>query len=350
MRFYDITITDPANPNNKQVYSSWINGQNDPGALNVLFDFNVVPYSSVSSASMVEIWGIPLKSISFATNLNNKNVSISAGFKPGLPLATVAARNQTGPIVSGFIVQSYGNWIGTNMTLNLMIIAGQAPGTQQAAATSAQQATAAATTASSPVGSPQNPANFSFSMPVGVSLKTAIQNTLAAALPSYAAPTIKIRDIVASGPRNFVARSLPEFSQRIKALSQQIVGGSYSGVEIAAMPAGNALRVYDINTKETPINIAFNDLIGQPTWIAPQMIQFKCPMRADLQVGYFVKMPEKAFYGVQPNNPATPVSYRFQSVQKGKFLITGLRHVGNFRQPDASSWVTVVTCAFIPST
>jgi hypothetical protein len=346
MRFYDITITDPANPDNKQTYTSWFNGQNDPGALNVIFDFPVVPYSTTRGAAMVEISGIPLQSISFATNLNNKNVSISAGFKPGLPLATQASRYQEGPIVVGFILQAYGNWVGNNMTLNLVISPGQAASPAQPATTAAQQPASASATATAPLGSPQRPADFSFLMPVGMNLETAIKNTLSTALPTFARE-IKIRNIIAPGPRSFVARSLSEFAQKIKQLSQQIEGEFYRGVEVV-MQGGNTLLVYDGTIPTKQINIQFADLIGQPTWIEPFKIQFKCPLRADLQVGYNVKLPE-GFYGIQPNAPSTPYPYRFQSAQQDTYNIIELRHVGNFRQPDGNSWATIVTCAFIPA-
>ncbi len=347
MRFYDITITDPADPSKKQIYTSWFNGQNDPGALNVIFDFPVVPYSTTRGASMVEISGISLQSISFATNLNNKNISISAGFKPGLPLATQSSRYQEGPIVVGFILQAYGNWIGNNMTLNLVISPGQAAPPSQPTITTAQQPAAASATATPPLGSPQRPANFNFSMPVGMNMATAIRNTLTAALPNFSQPIINIKNIVAPGPRTFVRRSLTEFAQTIKQLSQQIEGGTYRGVEIA-MQGSNTILVYDNNTEIKNIDIQFSDLIGQPTWIDPLKIQFKCPMRADLQVGYNVTLPQ-GYYGIQPNTPSSPYAYRFQSAQQGKFNIIELRHVGNFRQPDGNSWATIVTCAFIPA-
>lgn len=349
MRFYDITITDPANPSNKQIYTSWFNDQNDPGALNVIFDFPVVPYSTTRGAAMIEISGIPLESISFATNLNNKNISISAGFKPGLPLATQVSRYQEGPIVVGRILQAYGNWIGNNMTLNMVILPGTASAPTQTATTTAQQPAAAAATAPAPLGSPQQPVDFNFIMPLGVNMETAIRNALRTALPTFGPPQIKIKSIVASGPRSFVARSITEFAQKIKQLSQQIEGESYSGVEMT-ISNGNTIIVYDGSTVIKQVDINFADLIGQPTWIEPFKIQFKCPLRADLQVGYNVTLPA-GYYGIQPNDPTrlSPNPYRFQSAQQGTFRITELRHVGNFRQPDGNSWATVVTCVQIRS-
>lgn len=348
MRWYEITITDPAQPSAKpQVYTSWVNGRNDPGALNVNFDFNVVPYSLPRGASVVEIWGIPLQSISWAYNLVFKNIVIKAGFKPGLPLATAAAAHQSGPIVTGFILQSFGNWIGTNMTLNLVVSAGSAPLTIPTAASAGQQAAAASQAATPPMGSPSAPINLPFNMPVGTTMAAALKTTLLTGLPSFV-PDINIREIVSTNPEIFTSRSVGELAQKIKQLSRKIVGSqSYPGVEIAP-PLGNTISVYDDtkNTKVQPID--FRDLIGQPTWIEPFKIQFKCPMRADLQVGDTIQMPEGVYYSTLPNQAATPYDFRGQSAQRGKFFIQELRHVGNFRQPDANSWATVVTCVALP--
>ena len=87
MRYYRIEITDPANPGPTQVYTSWVNGKNDPGALNVQFNITTNTYESLTNAAVVQIQGISIKSISQASNLNNKNIKISAGFQKGLPLA-----------------------------------------------------------------------------------------------------------------------------------------------------------------------------------------------------------------------------------------------------------------------
>ena len=348
MRWYEIVITDPAQPSAApQVYASWVNGKNDPGALNVNFDFNVVPYSLPRGASVVEIWGIPLHSISWATNLVFKNVRISAGFKPGLPLATAAAANQAGPLITGFILQSFGNWIGNNMTLNLVIAAGSAPVSTPVAATAGQQPAAASEAATPPMGAPALPVNLAFNMPAGMPMATAIQNTLLVGLPSFV-PRVNIREIIAPQPIIFVSRSVGELAQKVKQLSRNIIGGDYQGVEIAP-PMGNAIAVYDDTTAAVVKQIAFRDLIGQPTWIEPFKIQFKCPMRADLQVGDILRMPEGGYYGVMPSQANAPWNYRNQSAQKGKFLIQELRHVGNFRQPDANSWVSVITCAALPA-
>lgn len=347
MRWYEITITDPAQPSvAPQVYTSWVNGQNDPGALNVNFDFNVAPYSTPLGAHTVEIWGIPLKSISWATNLTYKNVSIKAGFKPGLPLATVASRYQSGPIINGFILQSFGNWIGNNMTLNLIIASGPAPVLAASPTTAGQAASTASASAQPPLGSPETPVNFTLDMPQGMTMATALENSLSAALPSFTRK-INIRDIIAPRGLYETARSISELAQKVKQISKEIIGGDYTGVEIGQIGGNRTIRVYDGSNPGQVKQIDFKDLIGQPTWIEPFKIQFKCPMRADLDIGDIIEMPKNetaGFYGVMPNNALSIANYRNQSAQLGTYYIDTLRHVGNFRQPDANSWATIVTC------
>ena len=95
--------------------------------------------------------------------------------------------------------------------------------------------------------------------------------------------------------------------------------------------------------------IAFQDLIGQPTWLDPATVQFKCALRADVAVGYIIKPPQ-GFYGVVPaGNIATPWNYRNQSAQQGTFTAIRVRQLGNFRAPDAGAWVTVIDAAFVPA-
>jgi hypothetical protein len=345
VRFYDITITDPTNADKKQIYTSWFNGKNDPGALNLILDAPVTTFSRPLGATMLELWGIPIQTISNANNLNNKIISVQAGFKPGLPLATQASEKQSGPIINGYILQAFGNWIGTNMTLNLVVVPGTPRQQTQTATTAGQQPATATNTTRPPLGSPTAPVDFHFNMPVGMSLRVAVENTLTTALPNFTRQ-IRISTLLSPGPRNFVSRSLSEFAQTIKTLSRQLNSDiEYPGVDITLTP-NNTLLVSDGTEEVKRIDISYLDLIGQPTWIEPLKIQFKCPMRADLQVGYNITLPKGRFYGIQPSDPNLPRDYRFQSAQQGTFRIIELRHVGNFRQPDANSWVTVVTCAF----
>lgn len=360
MRYYEIEITDPTGSAPPLIFTSWVQNPTFPssvfgsysdlGALNVNFDFYIVPYCTPRGASMVEIQGIDLKTISGANNLNGKSIKISAGFKPGLPLATHAnSNNKSGPILFGYIFQAYGNWIGTNMTLNLIILPG-APAPSSTTATTAAQ-TSTTTTARPPTGTVQQPFNGRFEMPAGMFVSQAIRNFLATAMPNFTIQSFQLsRDFSTAYPQGGAFSSLAQFNEWIYNYSRSVVGNNYGGINIR-IEQGNKIVVYDIRTsgQATARNIEFLDLIGQPTWMGPNQIQFKCPMRADLQVGYGVTMPV-GFYTISPNQPGGIgiITSRSRTAQQGTTVITELRHVGNFRQPDANSWVTVITCSFVP--
>ena len=84
--------------------------------------------------------------------------------------------------------------------------------------------------------------------------------------------------------------------------------------------------------------MAFQDLIGQPTWIEAPFIQFKTMMRADLKVGDQVTLPKT----LVTNSAQAQSSLINQQVAfQGKFQIQTIRHVGNFRQATGDAWVTV---------
>ena len=115
MRFYDIQI------GGGKSYSD----RNNPYALNVEMDLTVVDSDSIIAGTVV-IWGIALEDISQANNLFNKSITVSGGMQPGLPLAT-AQSSQAGILAKGHIFQSFGNWVGTEMWLTLVIMTGPPP-------------------------------------------------------------------------------------------------------------------------------------------------------------------------------------------------------------------------------
>src|SRR4029077_7632855 len=64
-------------------------------------------------------WGISREEISQAMSLTNKWITVYGGMRKGLPLAN-PEQSQV-PMVRGYIQQAYGNWQGTEQTLNLII-------------------------------------------------------------------------------------------------------------------------------------------------------------------------------------------------------------------------------------
>jgi hypothetical protein len=88
-------------------------------------------------------------------------------------------------------------------------------------------------------------------------------------------------------------------------------------------------------------------MIGQPTWIEPKLIQMKTVMRADLQIGSIITMPQgvqNAPGFVQTTNNSLPSSIKYQSAFQNNFQVREVRHIGNFRSSDAADWCTIFNC------
>jgi hypothetical protein len=304
------------------IYTSYVNGMTDPGALNVYLDLYTVPSAQPYGAANVQIWGIPLSTISNAFDFNGWNIQITAGFQKGLPLANP---NQQGLILKGRVLQSFGNWQGTDMNLNLVSIAGYV-----------------------------DTFNGGGNWPSGQPLAAALETYLKTAMPGYTFVTPTLNpNLVFPYEQPLAYSTFESFAKWIKQYSKASIGGAYPGVDMRI--DGTNIVAYDNtipttssnsaqDTKTTPtiriIDLQFIDLVGQPIWIDLKTIQFKCPMRADIKLGDVVKMPV-GYFGIAPNSSSTPWNYRDKSAQSGYFQILEVHHLGNYRQPDGNSWVTV---------
>lgn len=121
---------------------------------------------------------------------------------------------------------------------------------------------------------------------------------------------------------------------------------SYAGVQMVMQ--NKIIRIFDntVAGDAGGILILPQELTGQPTWIGPVSVSFKCPMRADLRCGDTVELPANIISG--PSSLLSINNDRSYAVQRntvnfsGKFLITSVRHVGQYLNPDNSnSWVTI---------
>ena len=332
MRYYTLIISDPDGSNVLNLLGSTFTSQTVPGvdgsvslsslsslgqslrgALNVELDIPVVPYAVPMGAAFVRVWGISITSISQSSNLNGKLIKVFAGMAKGLPLANP---QQAGLIMEGTIQQAFGNWEGVNQTLDMIV----------------QPAT----------GLPATPLNLTMPWNKGQPLSEAISNTIAVAFPDYALQ-INISDklvLPADEPGYF--QTLSQFAQQIKLTSQRIIGGDYAGVDIVIKE--KKFVIYDGTTQTTPKQIAFTDLIGQPTWINAGQIMSKCVMRADINLGDFVKLPP----GQIVTTPQSYSQYRNGSTFQGTYQVDQVRHVGNFRHGSGEAWITTLTMHLAP--
>lgn len=302
MRYYKIVVGD-------KTFTSYAGGKNIPGALNVVLDIPVFPFAQPSGAAWAQIWGISIQDIGQASDLNGKDVSIYGGFQKGLPLANPS---QAGLLVKGKVFQAFGNWIDTRQTIDLIIY----PDT----------------------GTNDAPKNIVLNWKKGTKFADALNQTLTTAFPDFSVD-VKVSDnLVIPADEVGYYSTLTQFAQYAKAVSKEIIGGTeYAGVDI--MVAEDSISVYDGTSPTDPMQIAFQDMIGQPTWIDPLSVQVKLAMRADLQVGDYIKFPPSI---VTTSSGTTSPFVDAKSTFQGVFQVGQVRHVGNFRQPNADSWVTVV--------
>lgn len=302
MRYYKIVV-------GGKTYTSYAGGKNIPGALNIEMDIPVFAFATPSGAAIVKIWGVSLQEISQASDLNNKPIEVYGGFQKGLPLANPS---QAGLLVKGDVFQAFGNWIGTEQSLDLIIY----PGT----------------------GSAEDPKNFTFLWKKGTKMSDMIRTTLQTALPDFSQNIDIKNDLILPADEPGVYGTLTQFAQVVKSISKSIVNDpAYPGVDIAL--SDKTISVYDGSVESNPIEIVFRDMIGQPTWIDPLSVQTKFAMRSDLKVGDFIKFPP----ALVTTGPGTTSPFiNAKSTFQGVFQISQVRHVGNFRQADAASWVTVV--------
>lgn len=334
MRFYDIQISTPASviahkgfrstvaPEKPfRRYTSFVNGRNNPAALNVELDLPVTvfaePFGQDSTGCFVRIWGIPLTDIAQATDFGlgipddngnqrpGKLIKIYAGMQKGLPLANPA---QIGPILNGSIVAAWGNWVGTTMTLDFKVVAVSATESQ--------------------------PKNIVLNWPAGTSLGDAVAQALAIAFPGVPAD-VNVTKIVRADDVKSYYSTVTELALDVQALSFAAISTpAYPGIQI--LDRDGRFSVFDGSTKQTPKEISFTDLVGQPTWSGYATMNIPLVMRGDLMVGDYIKMPQTLIVQTAAQQQQD------KSAFTGVFSIQGLRHVGNFRQPSGESWLTVV--------
>jgi hypothetical protein len=303
------------------VFTSVVNGQNDPGALDIEFDVHLIS-DQPNTSSFVRIKGIDPKLISQASNFNNKTLKMWAGYTNGLPLANDQVAHQ-GLILQGPIFPCFGNWVFNELTLDFFVMPGDPKG----------------------IGGPTNPKNIVHNMPTGQPLSTALKNTLQIAFPKSTI-IMNISDkLKLNYPDWGVYQSLEQLGNYVKGLSHSILGvpPNYKGVSIVAH--GDKIHVTDGTTPGQAININYQDLVGQPTWINVGELQTTTLLRGDIPVPgtglitlpkTLVTQTQSSASNVGGTNTSNILNF------SGTWQVKGLRHIGKFRSPGYDCWITQI--------
>jgi hypothetical protein len=326
-------------------------GSTNPAAQRIVMDLPTTFFHAPGQNSFIRMYGVGLVEIGQSWSLTNLNIEVYGGMAAGLPLANP---DQAGLLVSGQIFQAFGNWIGTEMTLDIYLYyGGSSP--------------SSAATTGSPNSSPtktlpsayDTPANIVFNWIPGQPMMLAIVNALSQAFPQYDI----VGDINPNLIRNGAAdvgyfSTLRQFADYINQKSISVLKGYqpstiptsndyYQGVSITLQDG--VFTIIDGTVTLAPKAIEFFDLIGQPTWSQPFTVQVTCVMRSDISVGDYVTLPpglgtitseaQSNYYS--PGNTNTYAQSRQSSIFSGTFQVLAVRHVGDHRAEDATGWVSI---------
>lgn len=336
MRYYDIQIFSPPDANGNpgklyKQYSSLKNGVFNPGSLMVEFDILRFGESTPQGETIITIWGISPQDMQQARqNMFGMTIKMWVGMSKGLPLAKPS---QSGLVLEGTIWQVLGNWQGTELRMDLIVTA---------------------SAVSSVNSAPLAPINLTLPWNKGIKLSVALTQCFQNMGGDYRF-SISVSDrLINNYDSGMYCGSLTELAQRLNTLSKSIIKDkNYTGVEITIVN-GKEIRVFDNDfdnhpdkdsnksasyRSKNPIQIVFTDLVGQPTWVQFGTVSIPCVMRSDIQVGDYILMPKDSRPMIQASSYS---QFRDESAFKGLFQVKKVRILGNSRQPDANSWVTVL--------
>ncbi|WP_236268720.1 hypothetical protein [Escherichia coli] len=291
-----------------------------PGCgLHVEFDVEVAGLDVVNSGTMLTIYGLPIDMLKQSVSLQGGLVRMKAGFVEGLPLANP---QQQGEVIYGEIYLAYANWIGTNQTLNLVINP---------------------TVRKTDDGKPFSIEGDGLK---GEKVGDVISRALQKAFPNKLIDCTVSDSLVLPEPWTGKYTEIGSLAMVLRSASIAMMRDEkYSGIAISIL--SDRIRIYDNASAKwgEPKTIHAHELVGQPTWIAPFTVSFKCPMRGDIRCGDVVKLPEGLYSGaasiVMANTTAPSVIAKNSTTFTGKFLVKSVRHIGSYLTADGDAWVTV---------
>lgn len=313
MRFYNIIITNAKGKQLRAYTSLKADGSFNGQALRVTLDVPQSSFAQPAGLAMVRIYGVQFPDINYTGDINGMNVTVSAGMSKGLPLANP---KQQGLIAQGYIYQAFGNWQGNEISLDLII----APA----------------------VGNAVQAAPITLDWKNGTPFGGAVKNALNAAFPDFDVIGNLSGAVTANQDTPHISSSMGDFAQKCFEFSnERNTQPNYFGANICLR--GNHFYIYDGTSTEgqSSISVAFTDLIGQPTWLEYNTMQFKVVMRGDLSPGAIVTLP-KGTNIINAQNTFT--QFRQNLSFQNSFIVTKIRHLGDSRQRGADSWVSIVDC------
>ena len=327
MRYYDLTLTDPTTGKVLRRWTSFPNGAFDGGALNIMFDLPVSVGALPAGNATITVEGISLAELNNAQNWaavvtdgqpsGGVNLTLKGGMGSGLPLANP---KQQGVLVQGTVFQSWGTWVGTDMSISFVVVP--------------------------TVYSYSGPGNIVLSWTKGTSLQSALQATLSTAYPGVPVTFQISPDLIAARDDVGYYHTFNQLAQHIEQATVGTLSSTYKGVQMVS--DSGSIFVFDgTQPPQSEKQLQIYDFVGQPAWVQPGTVQVKTVLRGDIAIGDTIKFPQ-GFQGgpgsVQTTAQSYPGQYQYKSAIQGSFLVQQIRHLGNFRDANGGSWATIMNC------
>jgi len=322
----------------------------NPGALDVEFDITVGYVHNLQVSTHLRIYNPTLEMLQNASAYQGLNVTIEAGFKHGMPLAN-NLETKSGQIAFGAVQNCFGNWMGTELALDFIIIASPLLGNPDSAL---------------PVSNSVNsPRNYLFQWYPKQTLADAIKGALAC----YGIDVVgSIKNIVNPNQNTFThsVSGFQAFADFINEQSSNWVNPStkektsvqtefYSGVFLSFGKNAKQIIMSDNSFYPPAIPLQYEDFVGQPTFntkqiayndkrniLVPAQVVSVHPMRADIGLITSVKYPAKL--SNQLNGSSAFASGKQLVRGLDTMAVTEVRHTGRFRDIGPQGWVTNLRC------
>lgn len=324
MRYYELSITQPG-AGSPQLLLSTKNkdGRNNANALDIFFDMPVAPSDVGIGAQTITIRGLGIDNLTQGKVFVGGTLVLKGGMQKGMPLANP---KQAGVLLVGTVWQSFTNWVGTVQELELRVLP--------------------------VVGTLDAPAALVLNAPEGVELGSAVVKALQNAYPDKVIQNRLKSQYISVRTLYAYYGVLSNFASDVYSISAGISDNN-TAIRIAIQK--DEFLVYEVAADTSALSAAsadrsivaleISDLVGQPSWIKPGVMQVTCILRADIMIGTQIKMPEVAINApgfVQTLAPSLPSSLNYTSAFKGNFLVSLIRHIGGYRSLDDKAWVTVI--------
>lgn len=334
-RYYKLTVTPKSASGKTSSPTTWTNKNGDKAILNaqrIEFDLAVTSAETPPGGAWIRVWGPTREQIDQASDFNEAAIELYGGMQNGLPLATQSVQaGQPGLLARGTVFQAFANWQGTVQTLEFVIIL--EPLDAAVNNDAARQAASA--------GAPPPPQNFSFTWKQGDSLTDKVQAVLQQAYPESSVTLSAATDITLLHDEAGVFTDIRTFSTYIQGISRDIKGPTYAGLNIAPNGAKSFLVFDNTKINGSVTKVTMFDLIGQVTWLTANTCTFATVLRADINIGDTVTFsPIAEAQAITTSDSQSQA--RTKNTFNGEWQINAYaRHVGDSRQPDAQSWISV---------